>query len=139
MSTTFRHRNLDAVYRLWVFSQYPVIVTSPVVTGTTAANTAILEVPYVGRRNGAVQVYTADGSAFVATFKIQGTLMEPDTTLNPVSGVESFLKKSVDADYSDIATVSASGITQLPADSTYGRVRVICTSFGSGIPQIRML
>lgn len=142
MSAPNPRHSIEQAQRAYFLSQVTDVRQSPAITAITPAGTAILEIPYYGRTHGAVQVYSTDGAAFVATFKVQGTLLGGFVTADPTTFLPQFTTQSTDNDYVDITgltSLSSAGIYQMPSDATFSRIRVICTAYTSGNPGIRVL
>ncbi len=134
-----RH-DYDRAMRDYYLSRTPVPIQSAAVT---AAYTSVptLEVPWAGRTNGALQVFSTDGNAISATFKVQGTLLDPTTQTVGDGGTTPMTKfrvKGADTDWIDLATQAGAGIVQFTG-GYFSRVRVICSVFGSGLPGVRLL
>jgi hypothetical protein len=127
-------QSLEQASRNLLLAQVGATRTSASVNAANAANTAIIEVPYVGRSHGAVQVT----GTFVGTVRIQGTLLGGNIAADD-NGYPNFLSPSTDADYVDItpvgggsADITTGGIFQIPAWAAYARIRVKCTAYTSG-------
>ena len=135
-------RDINTLNYRWLDGQVPRVYDSGPIVAPTPANAAIFEIDYSARTHGAVQVYSTDGNAISGTFKVQGSLKDPTTvatTETPITAPKPFLVSSTDADYADIATQTGAGIVQIPVNSAYARVRVICTVVGTGAPGVRLL
>jgi hypothetical protein len=135
-----RH-SIEQASRALLMSQMGDPRTSPAVTAVSPADTGIIEVPYLGRNHGAVQV----AGTFVGTVRIQGTLLGGNIA-GDANGYPSFLTPSTDADYVDItptgagsADITTGGIYQIPAFAAFSRIRVKCTAFTSGSFIVRVL
>ncbi len=127
-------RGLDSLYRGWLSSQVPYLRQSAAVAGVTPANTAIIEIPFVGRDRLAVQIV----GTFTGSFKVQGTLASADQT-SVGTGAAVFTVPGLDTEYTDIGSaITTPGITQINT-GLYSRVRVICTALSAGNPIVRVL
>ncbi len=125
-------RSMDSLYRSWLAAQVPQAQQSGAITGATPANTAIIEIPFVGREKLAVQVF----GAFVGTFKVQGSLANPDQI--SVNGVTSFVVPGNNTEYVDIASITDNTLTQITT-GLFSRIRIVCTAYTSGSPVVRVL
>lgn len=136
-------QSIEQAQRVFFENQAPVPSDSGAVNAVTVANQSIVEVPYAGRNFGAVQIYSTDGAAFTATFKVQGTLLGGSVASDPNNNYASmWTVNSTDTDYVDITgltALSAGGIYQIPANNAFSRIRVICTAYTSGHPGVRVL
>jgi hypothetical protein len=142
MTTPNPRRSVEQAERAYFLSRTAIAQQFGPISAITAANGSIIEIPYYGRTGGAVQIYSTDGGAFTATFKVQGTLLPGVATSDPTTFAPMFMQNSTDNDYVDITGLNAittAGIYQIPANAAFSRIRVICSAYTSGNPGIRIL